>query len=496
MFVVSSRRLAKIVRSIKEASMHRRLGLFGVASAAVAAVLWAAVPSRGAERLKVHEWGTFTCLQDEQGRELPGINIDDEPVPDFVHNLAPFILSRPFLSNVHWQYRMKGAPRHHPQVTMRLETPVIYFYPPKGEHRPLDVDVRVRFRGGWLTEFFPQAEADTPGLRDGGFAFRDLKPSTVGSLEWNGVQVGTEGVGPQTNEHVWLAPRQVAAANVTAASGESERYLFYRGVGRQRAPLRLVREMDGGGLGVYSNFDDLLNRRETATIPSAWLVEVREGGENRFQTVGPFTVSGDPSVRLGSLAPQSLATSSEGGVDQLKAAMHACLVQQGLFDDEATAMLSTWNRAYFQSPGLRLFFVVPRPWVDHYLPLEISHPADIERVMIARIELVTDEQRALLAKLAKAEIGAPEWIERLPRNEASEKFLAGRIDFGDLGVEIPQEYQWYLRLGRFRNALVVAEEQARPTESLRRFVELYALTPFRAPPEDEAERSGLPDFDR
>ena len=37
------------------------------------------------------------------------------------------------LSNPHWRYKMKGAPRHHPEVTMRLETPVIYFYPPKGK---------------------------------------------------------------------------------------------------------------------------------------------------------------------------------------------------------------------------------------------------------------------------------------------------------------------------------------------------------------------------
>ena len=29
----------------------------------------------------VHEWGTFTSLQDENGRTLSGINTDDEPMP-------------------------------------------------------------------------------------------------------------------------------------------------------------------------------------------------------------------------------------------------------------------------------------------------------------------------------------------------------------------------------------------------------------------------------
>jgi len=53
---------------------------------------------------------------------------------------------------------MKGAPRAHPLVTMRLETPVIYFYyPPKGMTEPFPVDVNVKFRGGWLTQFYPHA---------------------------------------------------------------------------------------------------------------------------------------------------------------------------------------------------------------------------------------------------------------------------------------------------------------------------------------------------
>ncbi|MCH7541065.1 MAG: hypothetical protein IH999_11835 [Proteobacteria bacterium] len=105
---------------------------------------------RAGERLVVHEWGTFTSLQDERGRELTGINVDDEPVPPFVHNLSPYILSSPVLSNQHWRYRQKAAPRRHPRVTMRLETPVIYFYPPKDQPLPMTLDVNVQFRGGDL----------------------------------------------------------------------------------------------------------------------------------------------------------------------------------------------------------------------------------------------------------------------------------------------------------------------------------------------------------
>jgi hypothetical protein len=64
---------------------------------AAVALLWVAIvcaalcvgksseasPPESAE-LVVHEWGTFTSLQDERGDALAGINIDDEPLPDFV----------------------------------------------------------------------------------------------------------------------------------------------------------------------------------------------------------------------------------------------------------------------------------------------------------------------------------------------------------------------------------------------------------------------------
>ena len=43
-------------------------------------------------KLVVHEWGTFTSLEDDRGQQLGGINIDDEPVPSFVHNWRPWWL--------------------------------------------------------------------------------------------------------------------------------------------------------------------------------------------------------------------------------------------------------------------------------------------------------------------------------------------------------------------------------------------------------------------
>src|SRR3954454_17924109 len=84
------------------------------------------VASANAEPLVVHEWGTFTSLQDESGNAIGGMNTDDEPVPSFVHNIANRLL---IPSTEAPPSFFQGAPSCHPDVTMRLQTPVIYFYP-------------------------------------------------------------------------------------------------------------------------------------------------------------------------------------------------------------------------------------------------------------------------------------------------------------------------------------------------------------------------------
>jgi hypothetical protein len=431
----------------------------------------------GGDVLVVHEWGTFTSLQDEQGDELSGINTDDEPVPDFVHNLNQFVLSKPMLSRLHW---MKGAPRMHPYVTMRLETPVIYFHPPKSWPAGKTADVFVEFRGGWLTQFYPKADASVPLEKNNPFDFGQLTPDTKSSLIWKGLRIGTNDVGPATDDHVWLAPRNVAAANVTVDGGESERYLFYRGVARNRAPLRAVLDRQQGEVALFANFDEVLTSDQSPRISAAWLVNVRADGKCAFRTLGGVTVSNEPAVRLTATSFRfGQGEFSDENRQRLEAAMHAALTVEGLFADEATALLSTWQRSYFASPGLRLFYIVPRQWTEHYLPLSLSCEAKIERVMVGRLELISDEQRKLLDKMARATISDGKWVERIPNSPARDRFIAGRSDFGNLGVPIPADYQMYLDLARFRNALVVHEERVRPSPSITQFINTYQLHPFR-----------------
>lgn len=436
-----------------------------------------------------HEWGTFTALQDDEGQELAGINIDDEPVPAFVHNLAPYLLNNPILSNEHWVNRQKGVPRQHPRVTLRLETPVIYFYPGSGKSLPKQVDVSTTFLGGWLTEFYPYAEAKLPGLGDEIFNFGPLTPNTRGSLHWRDVQLNTGAHGPETDEQVWLAPRRVKAVDLSVtnpggneesnATTESERYLFYRGVAHQRAPLRVVTDREANAIQVYANFDDVLCKT-TAQVRAAWLVDIRPDGHLAFRRLPQFDVSGDANHLVAETSRRfSAGDYASDNPKELHTDMHAALVAEGLFDEEATAMLSTWQRAYFQTPGLRLFFSVPRVWTDHYLPLEITGEPRVARVMMGRIELITDAQRRLLATIAKGPVSDPRWISEIPQGATREAFLRGRSDFGDLQVKIPSDYQAYLDLGRFRNALVVEEQRRTNSQALAKFIGLYGLKPYR-----------------
>ena len=433
------------------------------------------------QSLIVHEWGTFTALQNENGDQLSGINVDTEPVPRFVHNLGRFLLNDAVLSSQHWIHRQKAVPKNHPQVTLRLETPVIYFYPPPGMTLPQTVDVEVRFRGGWLTEFYPHADVKFPIVQNGEFQFADLTPKTEGHIAWHNLKIGTEKPGPETNDHVWLAPRKVAAANLTTAQDEHEKYLFYRGVAQQRAPLRAITTNRGESLTLMTNFQDILRVKKRAVIQNLWLMETRADGTCAYRRLEPLTAINDGNPDRSISVPRHFSETEFHSTNRtrLEAEMSEALLREGLFADEALALLSTWQQAYFVSPGLRVFYTVPREWADYYLPLSISGHPQITRVMIGRVELISDLQRKLLDKLAHATVSNGDWLAKVPQDSpALQKLLSGRSDFGDLGVSIPDDFQMYLNLGRFRNALIAAEEMRLSSANLARFIQENKLDSF------------------
>ncbi len=414
--------------------------------------------------LVVHEWGTFTSLQDEQGIAIGGINSDDEPVPEFVHGvgkqflLGPALERRILLGDI--PLLRKGVPLCHPDVRMRLETPVLYFHPPARWKKPFQIDVEVGFRGGWLTEYYPDAVAAAPGIDEARRVFGSLNPQTMGTLSWNDLTVGVADTeGPQTSSHVWLAPRAVDAAMVRSRSGESEKYLFYRGVGNLASPLQVVRLADET-LGIYSSFPQI-SAGASYDIQAAWLVDIRGKGA-AFRRLPPLTATGEEKLLTTTSGEFHHEEYNPDNLVRLRQSMHQALVEDGLFSDEAAAMLNTWEDSYFQSPGLRLFFLVPQVWTDQVLPLKLSIPADVTRTMVGRIEIVTPEQRKTLQRISNLERRewTPQTLTSLPLPRA------------------PHVRQAYADLGRFRHALLLDEVRRRPSEALRSFIAKYGVRAY------------------
>ena len=444
-------------------------------------------PPANPDRLIVHEWGTFTVLQDEAGRPIGGINTDDEVLPDFVHDIAgmnPSSLRE--LPTVHF----KAVPRNHPDVWTRLETPVTYFYPPTGFDKP--IDVTVSFRHGWLTQYYPKATPGGPDIdADGNLRWGRITRQANGSLTWRNLRLGGTNPGPATDEKAWLAPRNVRATSVTTPEGERERYLFYRGVAHFEAPIRVSRT-PGNELEIRCGEWPLA---QDARVGPLLLVDAGADGTSAFRILDDVTLSRDDAGAGGRVLARTPGTFSPSeysadNLEDVRGVLHKLLVRDGLYHDEATAMLDTWEVSYFKRPGLRLFFSVPRPWTEQYLPLSVSESADITRVMVGRIEIVTPEQRATLRRIAAGPASSADWVGAaartlrareadLHREEWYRDVLEGRRTvLESLKIAVPDDYKTFLSLGRFRTALVLDELSRRPTPALQEFVSNYQLGAF------------------
>jgi hypothetical protein len=189
-------------------------------------------------------------------------------------------------------------------------------------------------------------------------------------------------------------------------------------------------------------------------VPAMWLAEFRPDGSAAYRVLEgqPAATEAKARAHRGSFDDADFA---RGNVARLRAAMKQALVANGLFDDEADAMLETWKNSYFRTGGQRLFFVVPKAWTDNVLPLTISSPSELTRVMIGRIELVTPAQRELLARMAD---------EKKPITSVTAEAYLGR-------------------LGRFGHALILDELRQRPSKPLAAFARVHGIfETYIAPP--------------
>lgn len=472
-----------------------------------ASCLLAVTATLAAEDLVVHEWGTFTSLQNARGDTLGDLNVDEEALPEFVHDLMPGVLHRDVvLSPVMHLGKGMVVPGH--DVTMRLETPVIYFHPPPGAP-PMALDVEVSFLGGVLSQFYPAAAARAPGQLDeqGHFIVDPLGSTTRSTLTWRFLRVGVPDPDPerrpadqialrQTFSPIWLAPRKVSASDIVAGwSAERERFLFYRGLGHRDAPVRVTASADRQRFEVRARGDLPSGAPGGATVPAWWVADIRADGATAFRELASATLGRDPEVVITTF-PSGFAAGdySAGNRSTLALRMHAALRADGLFDDEATALLATWEASYFRSPGMRLFFLVPPAWTDAVLPLRITRtggqavPHTRVRTMVGRIELVSPHQQELLAAMA-SNPGLPGdlawWTAAWHRtydgkpvpDETEHTLLQSMLHDAEAvpGVKVPPAFTDFVALGRFREALVIDAARSSSMRGLKTFMATYGI---------------------
>jgi hypothetical protein len=201
----------------------------------------------------------------------------------------------------------------------------------------------------------------------------DLKSSS-GELRWNAISVdpGESQSFPQESAASrYYAARETSSSSLSVNSpsgSQSEKFLFYRGVSSFSVPASAL-PMNGDRI--------FVSNRAQAPIPQAILFE-RRGEKLGYRVLGPLRNSAI-------VEPPDLSAD----IASLSRDMEAVLVAQGLYPDEARAMIATWNDSWFEA-GTRLLYIVPRPFVDNVLPLDIHPaPANIARVFVGRMEIVT-----------------------------------------------------------------------------------------------------------
>jgi hypothetical protein len=271
----------------------------------------------------------------------------------------------------------------------------------------------VRFRGGVLNEFYPRADGSVAvdvervgdKMKAGLLTSWDgtvLDNYVIGALRWQGLVLRDSVALPATSAPVWLAPRRVRSSGVASASGEGERYLFYRGVAHLDALFRT--RLTEKGLTLHAPERLLWMTKPSMKVPRVWLLDVRSDGRAAVRERSDVVIARSrPGAPIGALPLFAGAEYSSGGLAGVRRSMKRALISSGLFADEAEAMLETWKTSYFSNPGLRVLYVVPREWIDYFLPLDVSVPHRLTRVLIGRIDL----ERPLSAQAIRSSADGP-----------------------------------------------------------------------------------------
>jgi hypothetical protein len=331
-----------------------------------------------------HEWGTFTSVQGADGLQMAWNPLSVSELPKFVYDASRSngLASRKSVELL--------ATKNAFQTLQRMETPVIYFY----SERQQKLDVTVRFPQGMVTEWYPHITPWSPG--------RTVLNGGPNLIEWKDVQVfprarhselGSQLLNEPQGSHYYAA-RETEADFLQVGSPdpngrkETEKFLFYRGVGNFQAPLTVVQTGDDA--------DSLTLKNAGSNELHNLFVYVVRGNTAKFVSISELAPQATRQVPLaskGSFGPLSVTR------EQLAAEMEEALVNEGLYRPEAKAMLQTWNDSWFAESGVRVLYTLPRVWTDRILPLALEpKPREVSRVMVGRAELITPSMEWALLK--------------------------------------------------------------------------------------------------
>jgi hypothetical protein len=335
-----------------------------VAGLAVLVVMVIAAGLRAADapKVTVHEWGTFTTVAGADGHAIDWLPVSGPTdLPCFVNHfqgpLYKVVLDDGTVSLPLTYDQLRSGLRG----TVRMETPVLYFY----ASRDVDMDVTVRFPLGVITEWYPQATVSQPGayatmLRDG----------TASTLTWHhvGIRPGSAPTLPtDANASHYYAARDTDASPVRV-DVQNEKFLFYRGVGGFQVPVAAA--MTDTGKMRVTNLGG-------AALPFVVVFDNRDG-QIGYRVIGALTGETivDPPVLNGTMAA-------------LRQSLEGALVSAGLYAKEAHAMVETWRDSWFEA-GTRVFYVLPTQAVDAILPLTVTPaPTSVTRAFVGRMEVIT-----------------------------------------------------------------------------------------------------------
>jgi hypothetical protein len=369
-----------------------------------------------AESFVVHEWGTFTSVSGSHGVLLPGLEREEHALPAFVHSHAGFSPAN------------KGWDRPVANVTIKMETPVIYFY----ADTPRSVELEVKFHGGSISQWYPERSggetlpsdfavpprvnvSKTPALPPIDFA-----PGYRGSASWRVDILAPQAPDKLSARKDWETPQwpraRVPDANkVRGLKGETEGFIFYRGIGN--FPLPLTTQCEGGNLS--------LRNRGAGAIPYLFVYEKSAS----FPT-GVVWWSGALEAGTQKAVPLLKSSGDLSATPILEKDFPRALQRAGLSENEARAMIATWRESYFEREGLRVFWIVPRAFTDSVLPISISpQPDRLERVLVGRSEVLTPAFEKGLSKEFAADRGQ-RWM-------SDRYYLAYLARARQLGVVLP-----------------------------------------------------------